>query len=158
MSNNILGARPDHPFWHMMTEQLIPWGYHYPLPYVAVSYASGQWFETAIWEEYHKTLNENSRAEDRIYRIMMDQRPGADRWVFFTSGRGGSWTQWDNSLFSFIGNVMFPWLKRNFIWLCLGLGAFVALVWYLRRRRLRRGGYKKVGGDERQESHELLVG
>ncbi|KAM7189216.1 Nucleotide-diphospho-sugar transferase [Rhypophila sp. PSN 637] len=157
LSNNLLGARPGHPFWDLMTDSLIPWGYHYPLPYLAVSYASGQWYETALWEDYHNMLEASgSPEEDRIYRIMMDMREGADRWVFFTMGRGGSWDQWDNHLFGWTGNVLFPWLMRNFIWIALGLGAVVLTHIYLRRRKARKAlRYKKLDTEEREESHEL---
>ena len=34
----------------------------------------------------------------------MDGRPGASPWVFFTQTRGGTWDNWDNQLFKWIGD------------------------------------------------------
>ncbi|KAK3358518.1 glycosyltransferase family 32 protein [Lasiosphaeria ovina] len=137
LSNNILGARPHHPYWAMMTNSLIPWGYKYPFPYFTVHYSSGQWFETAIWEIYHEQLPARPNQEDRLYRVMMDNRVGGARWVFFTEGRGGSWDNWDNHLFSFMGNRFVPWVVANFIFIILGAVAVAAMIWY------RKGGLKR---------------
>lgn len=122
LSNNILGAAPGHPFWDLMTGELIAYDYNYLLPYVTISYASGQWFETAVWEKYHAQLDSSSQhpsdpadpAVDnmrtgtqgggQLYRIMMDMRPGAAPWIFFTQGRGNSWRNWDYDMFGWIGD------------------------------------------------------
>ncbi|KAK3936678.1 hypothetical protein QBC46DRAFT_228241, partial [Diplogelasinospora grovesii] len=53
LRNHILGARPGHPFWRAITSALERYHWNYGLPYVAMSFASGQWFETAVWKEYH---------------------------------------------------------------------------------------------------------
>ena len=101
LSNNILGAEPNHPFWILLTDMLIPYAWNYPLPYVTVSYASGQWFETVAWEHYHQTKHRNAPP---LTRVMMDGRPGAARHTFFTQGRGLTWHRWDNALFDWIGS------------------------------------------------------
>jgi mannosyltransferase OCH1-like enzyme len=85
------------------------YNYNYPFPYVTVSYASGQWFETAIWAQYHAMLPNPEKTpgqENRLYRLMMDDRfdEGADPWVFFTQARGGTWIRWDNRMFLWIGD------------------------------------------------------
>jgi mannosyltransferase OCH1-like enzyme len=49
LSNNILGSVPEHPFWVLITESLRSYDWNYVFPYITISYASGQWFETAIW-------------------------------------------------------------------------------------------------------------
>ncbi|KUJ17407.1 uncharacterized protein LY89DRAFT_696850 [Mollisia scopiformis] len=107
LSNNILASTPMHPFWVLLTDSLIPYNYNYLFPYITISYASGQWFETAIWERYHgskKTMKE----EEKVYRIMMDDRVqdrvGEGKWVFFTQERGGTWVNWDNRLFLWVGD------------------------------------------------------
>ncbi|KAJ5198784.1 uncharacterized protein N7498_007901 [Penicillium cinerascens] len=108
LSNNILGSYPHHPFWKLLTESLIPYDHNYLFPYVTISYASGQWFETAIWDKYHHSIggqaNGEENLENLLYRIMMDDRPGAEPWIFFTQERGGSWNNWDNRMFLWIGD------------------------------------------------------
>ncbi len=53
LSNNILGSVPATAFWRLLTDSLIRYNYNYLFPYITISYASGQWFETAIWQTYH---------------------------------------------------------------------------------------------------------
>jgi mannosyltransferase OCH1-like enzyme len=156
LSNNILGARPNHPFWVMMTESLIPWGYNYVFPYLTVSYASGQWFETAIWEKYHASLSKDAAGENKIYRILVDMRDGTLQWIFFTQGRGGSWNNWDTRLFSFLGNDLVPWIGRHILFLILGAAIIGGLVWYRRRRRARRLGHSKASTAESTELRGMV--
>ena len=33
----------------------------------------------------------------------MDDRPGTEPWIYFTQMRGGSWVNWDNALFLWVG-------------------------------------------------------
>ncbi|KAK3308507.1 nucleotide-diphospho-sugar transferase [Chaetomium strumarium] len=138
LSNNILGSRPHHPFWNRLTLSLIPYDWKWPLPYVTIMYASGQWFETAIWEEYHSLLpkpEKNPEHEHRLYRIMMDGRPGAAPWVFFSHSGGGTWNNWDNRLFGAIGNHLF-------LFFAILLGGIGLLGWVgLRLFRRYMGGY-----------------
>ncbi|MCJ1391681.1 hypothetical protein MMC18_004546 [Xylographa bjoerkii] len=129
LSNNILASIPNHPFWILLTNSLIPYNYNYFFPYVTISYASGQWFETAVWQAYHKTAA-GSSPENRLHRIMMDDRPGVEPWIFFTQERGGTWVNWDNHLFLWVGDHL----------LLLGVGVCIlaALVWWAGMRCARR--------------------
>lgn len=108
-------------------------------PYVTISYASGQWFVTALWNEYHSLLpnpKDNPVIEHRGYRLMMDDRPGMDPSVFFTQERGGTWINWDNRLFLWIGDHLFLFLLMLF-------GGFGFVFWAGVRCWRRRGtGYE----------------
>jgi len=142
LSNNILASSPNNQFWTRLTMSLMPWNYDWFFPYMTISYASGQWFETAIWEEYHRLLppvDANPKIEHRMYRLMMDDREGADPSTFFTQERGGTWKNWDNYMFLWIGDHLFLF----FIMLFGGIGS---LIWLgLRfRRRYQATGYKRL--------------
>ncbi|KAK4152478.1 nucleotide-diphospho-sugar transferase [Chaetomidium leptoderma] len=143
LSNNILGARPNHPFWHRLTLSLLPYNWNWPVPFVSVMYSSGQWFLTAIWEEYHALLpkpdSANPDHEHRLYRIMMDGTPGADPWVFFShqEGGGGTWHTWDNWFFEGIGEHLFLFFATLF--------SGIALIGWLGLRCMRRSrGYTRL--------------
>lgn len=141
LSNNILGAMPNHPFWTHLTMSLMPYNYNYIFPYITISYASGQWFETAVWESYHALLpkpSANPEIEHRLYRLLMDNRPTADKWIFFTQERGGSWDNWDNVLFAEIGEHLFLFFLILFG--SLGLVSWIGL----RCTRKYRSGYTRV--------------
>lgn len=101
LSNNILGAQPDHPFWVMVTENIQSYAHNYVLPYVTVSYATGQWFETLMWEKYHAEKEDHDRP---LTRIMMQHGPDGPPSTIFTAGRGGSWHEWDNDMFMWMGS------------------------------------------------------
>jgi inositol phosphorylceramide mannosyltransferase catalytic subunit len=138
LSNNIMGGQPGHPWFDLLTENLIPWNWNWLLPYVIISYTSGQWFVTAMWEKYHSLLSDNGTVQGfegtgwaPLHHILMDMRPGADPWVFFTQVRGGTWSNWDSAMFS--------WIGQNIIWIILGVSVLVGLliwscVWCFRRK------------------------
>ncbi|KAJ9137892.1 Mannosyl phosphorylinositol ceramide synthase SUR1 [Pleurostoma richardsiae] len=150
LSNNILGAQPGHAFYRLLTDSIIPYAWNYPLPYVTISYATGQWFETVIWEDYHARLPSPQRSSSTanspkaaatdatdinmehdkpLHRIMMDMRPGADRWVFFTQERGGTWDNWDNHVFGWIGSHLLAVLCAALV----AVAMLAAVAWYLLR-------------------------
>lgn len=157
LSNNILASTPQHPFWILLTDSLIPYNWNYFFPYVTVSYASGQWFETAIWETYHASLRkprlrgskdhkefqghgegeQEPEEEQRLYRIMMDSRPGTEPWIYFTHVRGETWENWDNAFFMWIGD--------HLILLGMGVCALLGLLGYGARSCVRRARVKKMG-------------
>ncbi|KAM7206540.1 family 32 putative glycosyltransferase [Naviculisporaceae sp. PSN 640] len=142
LSNNILASAPNHPFWMYLTQELRRYDRNWVFPYVTISWASGQWFESAVWEGWHDMLptpkrkqggEEQSEGDNgRLYRLMMDDREGADEWVFFTQERGGSWINWDNRMFLWIGDHL-----GVFVMMLLGLAVFVAFVgtWIVRKGR-----------------------
>ncbi|EED20773.1 mannosyl phosphorylinositol ceramide synthase CSH1, putative [Talaromyces stipitatus ATCC 10500] len=119
---NILGAVPHHPFYEYLTNNL--WTYnlfYYPLPYLTISYNSGRWFFTSMWEKYHDRVNwmnwnlihsagegadqihASKINENQLYRVVMESRRGAEPWVFWNEGAGLTWQDWDYSMFSSIG-------------------------------------------------------
>ncbi|KAA8631819.1 hypothetical protein SMACR_05159 [Sordaria macrospora] len=180
LSNNILAARPGHPFWGRVVAELIEgrgavpqgrgetvtgfwkrwwcaWGV---LRYVEVSWGVGQWFLGGVWDEYHALLEmgRDMRGEmdgvvdeeksGRLYRLMMDDRPGMDEWVFFTQGRGGTWNGWDNRLFLEIGDHLGLFL--------LVLGALAGVLgWSAKRYWLQRGKrYRRVKSEDMEDRSE----
>ncbi|XP_044715074.1 glycosyltransferase sugar-binding containing DXD motif domain-containing protein [Hirsutella rhossiliensis] len=121
LSNNIIGAEPEHPFWILVTDSLVSWAGDFVLPYITISYATGQWYETEMWQIYH--AQKPPRNPDLV-RVMMDARPTGAPWLFFTAGRGGTWDNWDNRVFGWIGNHLF----EASLYGLASLGAVVAVV------------------------------
>ncbi|KAJ5610659.1 hypothetical protein N7510_007378 [Penicillium lagena] len=111
LSNNIIGGQPGHPYFVLLTENLMLWKVNYLLPYVTIMFCSGQWFSTAMWEKYHSLLSSDGSLRgiagagwNPLHRVLMDMRPGADPWVFFTQTQGESWADWDYTLLKTIGD------------------------------------------------------
>lgn len=84
--HGITGARPDHPYWIMMTESLIPRGHR------SITHSGGPEFESSIWKKYHAQLPTKPRKQDRVYRIKMSNQEE----VFFKSN-GRFKHVWDDS-------------------------------------------------------------
>jgi len=133
-----------------LTDSLIPYNYNYIFPYITISYASGQWFETSIWQKYHQALpkvNKEIGHDERLVRIMMDDRPGTEPWIYFTQERGGSWINWDN--------LMFLWIGDHLGLLTLLVGVMVGgTAWAVKRWYFGKGGkgakrrYARLAGDD----------
>lgn len=152
LSNNILGSVPEHPFWRLLTTSLPRYNYNYLLPYVTISYASGQWFETAIWERYHQLVRQGriDGESEELMRVRMDSRNGEEErmeWLF-TQGKGGTWVHWDNLVFLWVGEHLF-----SVGVVILGAGMAVVMVWCRRKRAIRlrsrqnqRKGYANIEG------------
>ena len=86
----------------------------------------------------------------------MDDRPGMDHWVFFTQERGGTWVNWDN--------LMFLWIGDHLILEAFILCGLAGLLWWSVMRCMRRQngkrkdkeGYKRLsGGRTREDAHEV---
>ncbi|KAH8653462.1 nucleotide-diphospho-sugar transferase [Xylariales sp. PMI_506] len=157
LSNNIMGSEPNHPWFGLMTTNLIPYNWNFVLPYVIVSYTSGQWFITAMWEEYHARLRGDGTVRgfetlgnkfSSLYRVLMSDQEGDHAWVFFTQGKGGTWEDWDSHYFGWIGDhiVMVILSVATAIGLVVG-----SCVWCTRRRKgSKRKGYTAIPPMEEQ--------
>ncbi|QGA12364.1 hypothetical protein EYB26_000008 [Talaromyces marneffei] len=128
LSNNIMGGTPEHPFFVIITENLIRWKLNYLLPYVTVMLCSGQWFLTAMWEKYHSDLSPDSTVRGfanakigwkPLHRILMDMRPGADPWVFFNQVAGESWADWDYRILKAIGDHIVLIILLVVVFICV---------------------------------------
>lgn len=148
-----------------VTDSLIPFDYNYLFPYVTISYASGQWFLTSVFETYSRQVKSKSISkhgkiggggggdggegnrgigEGEVVRVMMDTRKEFERdgkWIFFTQEGGGSWVGWDNYFFAWVGDWWFLIVLGS-----VGLGG--AWWWW----RGRRGGYRKVDGEDKGDA------
>ncbi len=150
LSNNIMGGQPDHPWFHLLTDKLIPYNWNWILPYIIVSYATGQWFVTDMFERYHSLLGEDGTVRGfealgnqfhPLHRVLMSGQPGADPWVFFTQTTGDSWVNWDNWYFHWVGD--------HVVVIVMGVAVVVGLlVWRCcacaRKRSPGKRGYRAV--------------
>lgn len=122
-----------------MTDSLISHAWNYPLPYLTISYATGQWYLTKIWEEFHQRLPQNAAV---LTRVSMDGRPEAPPWTFFNHTRGGTWDNWDNYMFSWIGDHL-SWVALLVLVLVGGSGLAGYSIFKAVRGR-KEAGYEKV--------------
>ncbi|KAI0154255.1 nucleotide-diphospho-sugar transferase [Xylariaceae sp. FL1272] len=157
LSNNIIGGQPSHPFFILLTESLQSYNWPWLLPYIVVSYTSGQWFVTSIWERYHSLLRPGGTLKGfgsgwgKLTHILMDTRPGEpDPFVFWNQEHGGSWDTWDNAWFGWIGSHIGLVIKEVIgaivVLILLIVGCVYGCLWCGKRRRER--GYRKVATED----------
>jgi len=88
-----------------------------------------------------------------LHRVMMDDREGKrEEWVYFTQERGGTWVNWDNYFFLWVGDHL---VLEGVVVVGLVVGMWWVAVWCCfgkRRgkggRRMGRGRYVGVKGVE----------
>lgn len=136
LSNNILGAAPQHPFWEELINSIQRYAWNYPLPYITISYATGQWFFSDVWRRYHLNLPAD---DPGLMYMWMSHFEGQPDDIFFNYGRGGTWEGWDNAWFKSIGDHLF--LVGAIVATILGVVAYLVVR---RRRRLEKGAYSKI--------------
>ncbi|KAI1361330.1 nucleotide-diphospho-sugar transferase [Xylaria arbuscula] len=151
LSNNIIGGEPDHPLFHLLTESLISWNWNWILPYVTVSYASGQWYFTAMWEKYHGLIGAHGKEWAPLHYISMDMRPGApEPYLFWNQQHGGTWDNWDSAWFGWLGNNIWFVIEVSMVgvivFISLIIGCICCFRW--RRKRMITASYKRLEAND----------
>lgn len=150
ISNDIMGATPQHPFFLRVIESLQGANKKWVLPYITIMASTGPLFLSVVWKQW---ISEHSGSEytspsvsgtdqqdwpGRV-RILMPDEYNKHAWSFFQTYKGSSWHGKDAQLIF--------WMGRNWMLLtALGfmLAALVGLgVWWVYGRILLLGARRK---------------
>lgn len=101
ISNDAMGAVPQHPFFLRVIDSLQAYNKNWALPYITVMYSTGPLFLSVIWKEY--MLSEPTMA-DRV-RILMPDEYNRHSWSFFTHHQGSSWHGKDARLIFWVRKI-----------------------------------------------------
>lgn len=164
ISNDVMGAVPQHPFFLRVTESLQGANRKWVLPYITIMASTGPLFLSVIWKKWmgeHADLQAASQLHDSTtggispinewkgrVRVLMPDEYHGNTWSFFETYKGDSWHGKDAKLIFWMGkNWMLLTVAGTIIVLSLGL----ALWWVYGRIILlgqRRRGYVpiSVGG------------
>ena len=71
ISNDAMGAIPQHPFFHRVIESLQSYDKSWVLPYITVMYSTGPLFLSVIWKEY--MLDAPATESARVRILMPDE-------------------------------------------------------------------------------------
>lgn len=142
ISNDIMGAIPQHPFFNRVIDSLPGANRKWVLPYITIMASTGPLFLSVIWKSW---MNENSSQNQSDWvgrvRVLMPDEYNKHAWSFFQTYEGSSWHGKD-AQFIF-------WMGRN--WLLLTAAGFMcaALVglgmWWVYGRILLLGNKRKFG-------------
>ncbi|KAF3925933.1 hypothetical protein ABW20_dc0105935 [Dactylellina cionopaga] len=87
ISNDVMAAIPEHPFFVRVTDALKGYDRHWVMPYITIMASTGPLFLSIIWKKYTgQTLEESARV-----RILMRSEQQLTDWSFFKVYSGSSW-------------------------------------------------------------------
>jgi mannosyltransferase OCH1-like enzyme len=87
ISNDAMGAIPQHPFFLSVIDSLQTYNRNWLLPYITVMYSTGPLFLSVIWKEY---MQSNPTGSERV-RVLMPDEYNKHSWSFFIHHPGSSW-------------------------------------------------------------------
>ena len=143
ISNDVMGAIPQHPFFLRVIESLQGANRKWVLPYITIMASTGPLFLSVIWKKWmglHSHLNQDEWI-GRV-RVLMPDEYNKHAWSFFETYRGSSWHGNDARLIF--------WMGQNWM-LLTALGFVIAGVaglgiWLLYSRLLVIGARRRTTG------------
>nr|POE65107.1 mannosyl phosphorylinositol ceramide synthase csh1 [Quercus suber] len=116
ISNDVMGAVPQHPFFMRVIEELENYDRSWVMPYISVMASTGPLFLSIIWRHWNdEGLNFGDGPDGGRVRILFPQEYNGHSWSFFTHHVGNSWHGKDVQLIF--------WMARN--WVILTIIGFV---------------------------------
>ena len=99
ISNDAMGAVPQHPFFLKVIESLSLYNHNWRVPYITVMYTTGPLFLSVLWKEWMGTEpTGNSRV-----RLLMPDEYSKYAWSFFNITKGSSWHRGDAQAIFWMG-------------------------------------------------------
>ncbi|KAF3924967.1 hypothetical protein AA313_de0200302 [Arthrobotrys entomopaga] len=133
ISNDVMGAVPEHPFFVRVTDSLQGYDRHWVMPYITIMASTGPLFLSIIWKKWTgQELDESARV-----RILMLPEQQQHEWSFFRVYHGSSWHTSD-------AQTIF-WMRQHVPHLVIGGFALAGLIGYTVYWVIHRPqGYKQV--------------
>lgn len=128
ISNDIMGAVPQHPFFKEVILNLTPMARNWYMPYLTVMASTGPLFLSLVWLSYKRGVVLDA---DRV-RILMADEYMFKPWSFFLHYEGSSWHDGDSGLFFWMKG---HWLLIFFLGWAVGLSVIAVMFFGMQRWR-----------------------
>ncbi|KIX10598.1 uncharacterized protein Z518_01682 [Rhinocladiella mackenziei CBS 650.93] len=146
ISNDVMGAIPQHPFFQRVMESLQGANRSWILPYITIMASTGPLFLSVIWKKW---MGEHAHLDRDTWigrvRVLMPDEYNKHAWSFFETYKGSSWHGKDARLIF--------WMGKNWMFLtALGflLAGVVGLsIWWLYSHLLIIGARRRTAGSPR---------
>jgi mannosyltransferase OCH1-like enzyme len=114
ISNDAMGAVPEHPFFVYVTEQIQSYDRSWLLPYITVMGSTGPLFLSVLWRHWVSLGGNVGDGPDggRVRIIFPEEYNGHD-WSFFTHHLGNSWHAADVQLIFWVSSIKIPRLEKE---------------------------------------------
>ncbi|KAG0641678.1 nucleotide-diphospho-sugar transferase [Tuber brumale] len=134
ISNDAMGAVPQHPFFLRVIESLQTYNRNWHVPYITVMYGTGPLFLSVIWKEY---IRWGTTEEGRV-RVLMPEEYNKNPWSFFAVYKGSSWHSSDAKTIFWMGQ---HWLFLTVSGFSLAITLYLTGFWIYKRLHLRNTNY-----------------
>lgn len=143
ISNDAMGATPQHPFFLRVIDSLMEYNKNWHLPYITVMYSTGPLFLSVIWKEYMASGDNigDDLGGGRV-RILMQEEYNRHAWSFFSHHVGSSWHGNDAKLIFWMGRHWLMLTATGF----LAAGVVGAGLWWVYGRVLLLGQMRGRAG------------
>ncbi|KAL2432514.1 Mannosyl phosphorylinositol ceramide synthase CSH1 [Exophiala dermatitidis] len=153
ISNDVMAAIPQHPFFLRVIESLQGADGSWVLPYITIMASTGPLFLSVIWKKW---MGEHSHLDQENWigrvRVLMPDEYNNHPWSFFKTYKGSSWHGKD-AKFIF-------WMGKN--WLFLTVLGFVLAgivgvgIWWLYSRLIVVGARRRAVGSPRITAFRMV--
>ncbi|KAK5944894.1 CSG1/SUR1-like protein [Knufia obscura] len=153
ISNDVMGAIPQHPFFLRVIESLQGANRKWVLPYITIMASTGPLFLSVIWKKWmgeHADLEDTAGTAEEWkgrVRVLMPDEYSGHTWSFFNEFKGNSWHGKDAKLIFWMGK---NWLLLTAAGTVIVLSLGLAMWWIYGRILLlgqKRRGYVAVGSN-----------
>jgi inositol phosphorylceramide mannosyltransferase catalytic subunit len=141
ISNDAMGAVPQHPFFLRVIKSLQSYDRKWILPYITIMYSTGPLFLSVIWKEWIGKDSAHSGDWEGRVRVLMNAEYNQHPWSFFKHYRGSSWHGKDARLIFWMGR---NWMLLTAVGFMLA-GVVGMALWWLYGRILLLGAHRRAG-------------
>jgi len=107
ISNDAMGAVPQHPFFMRVIEELQNYNRNWILPYITVMGSTGPLFLSVMWRHWiSEGLNVGDGPDGGRIRILFPDEYNSHSWSFFTHHLGNSWHGKDVQLIFWVSHPL----------------------------------------------------
>lgn len=143
ISNDVMGAVPQHPFFLRVMESLSGANRSWVLPYITIMASTGPLFLSVIWKKW---MGEHAHLDPDTWigrvRVLLPDEYNQHAWSFFKTYEGNSWHGKDAKLIFWMGK---NWLLLTVLGFLLA-GVLGLGIWFLYSRLLAVSARRRTSG------------
>ncbi|KAK7888150.1 CSG1/SUR1-like protein [Exophiala xenobiotica] len=142
ISNDVMGAIPQHPFFLRVMESLQGADRSWVLPYITIMASTGPLFLSVIWKKW---MGEHAHLDPETWvgrvRVLMPSEYSKHAWSFFKEYKGNSWHGSDARFIFWMGK---NWMLLTALGFLLA-GVLGVAIWWVYSRLILVGSSRRRG-------------
>lgn len=127
ISNDAMGAVPQHPFFLDVIAKLQGYDHSWILPYITIMASTGPLFLSVLWKHWMTDHADEGPDWAGRVRVLMPDEYSKHAWSFFKENKGDSWHGGDARFIFWMGH---HWLLVTALGFMIG-GSVLGIVWWV---------------------------